>query len=87
MNKLQPSPLFSTRATPLRQSVAAWGVPPRSVDETKFFRSWLVYDSDFELTRTQGRVNWNLVSGVALMTLVSAAGWASIAWLVAHFWK
>ncbi|MGA8762894.1 MAG: hypothetical protein WB562_08530 [Candidatus Sulfotelmatobacter sp.] len=87
MNKLQPSPLFNTRGMPLRQSIAPWGAPPLSLEDTRFFRSWLVYDSDLETNRTRGRLNWNLIAGAALMMVVSAAGWAGIAWLVAQIWK
>lgn len=84
MNKLQPSPLFNARGTP---PITTWGTPQLNLEQTKFFRSWLVYDSDFEVSRTHGRVNWNLISGVALMLVVSAAGWAGIAWLVAQLWR
>ena len=92
IHKLQPSPLFNThgaprRQPPPRQPIAPWGTPPVNVEDTRFFRSWLVYDSDFEITRTHGRVNWNVIAGVALTIVVSAAGWGGIAWLVAHFWN
>jgi hypothetical protein len=87
MNKMQPSPLLNILGTPLRQPVAPWGIPPINVENTKFFRSWLVYDSDFEISRTRGRVNWNVIAGGALAIIVSVIGWAGIAWLVAHFWK
>jgi hypothetical protein len=90
MNKLQPSPLFSTRGAPLHQPIGPWGVPPVNLEEVKFFRTWLVFDSEDSESgprSRKGRANWNLIGGVTLMTLVSAGGWAGIALLIAHLWK
>jgi len=82
-----PSPQFDPRGTPLRQHISQWGTPPVNPEDTRVFRSWLFYDSDFELNRTRGRVNWNVIAGVALMMAVSAAGWGGVALLVSRFWK
>jgi hypothetical protein len=87
MNKMQFSAMFNDRGSALRQSINAWGTRPVSLEDTKFFRSWLVYDSDLETNRTRGRINWNLIVGAALMLAVSAGGWAGVAWLVSRLWK
>ncbi len=87
-HKLQLSPVFKTRESPWRIPVQVrWGTPPGNLEDARFFRSWLVYDSDLEMTRTRGRINWNLIAGLTLMAVISAAGWGGVAWLVAHFWK
>ncbi|MFZ0772960.1 MAG: hypothetical protein WCA49_23250 [Candidatus Sulfotelmatobacter sp.] len=84
----QLSPIFSPPgsnsrlppAAPSRGSRARW-------QDAKLFRSWLVYDSDLEATRTQGRFNWNVVSGLVLMAVVSGGGWFCIGLLARHFLK
>jgi hypothetical protein len=85
MHNLQPSPLPDARRMGSPQSLASFN--PSNPKDVDLFRSWLVYDSDFELTRTRGRINWNMVAGALLAVLVSAAGWAGIAVLVARLWK
>ncbi len=63
------------------------GAPPVDWDDAKFLRSWLIYDSDLESTRTHGRLNWNMIAGLALTAVVSASGWAGVVLLVRHFMK
>ena len=87
MNKLQPSPLSMAREAPAVQRIAPWASLPANLEQTRFFRSWLVYDSDLDLNRTHGRLNWNMIGGVALMLAVSAAGWTGVAWLMAQLWR
>jgi hypothetical protein len=53
----------------------------------KFFRSWLVYDSDLEASRSRGRVNWNMLAGFTAMVAISAGGWSCIGLLVRHLLK
>jgi hypothetical protein len=57
------------------------------LEDAKFFRSWLVYDSDLDSTRTSGRFNWNVIAGLLLMAAVSAAGWSGVALLARYFLK
>lgn len=57
IHKLQPLPLSRTRATHRRQLVAPWGVLPMNLEEARFFRSWLVYESDSGLSQMHGYVN------------------------------
>jgi hypothetical protein len=46
------------------------------LEDARFFRSWLVYDSELEANRTHGYFNWNVLLGLATATLVNATGWA-----------
>jgi hypothetical protein len=74
--RMQFSPMSSTHQTRL----ATW-------EDIKFFRSWLVYDSDLEATRTRGRVNWNMVGGFVLVAVISAGGWFGISLIARHLLK
>jgi hypothetical protein len=78
-NKMHISPISSTHESRLR-------VPFTSREDAKFFRSWLVYDSDLETTRTRG-INWNMIAGLVLIAVVSGAGWFGIGLLLRHFLK
>jgi hypothetical protein len=82
--RLQLSPIFSPPESRLAQP--SGGSPVRREDQ-KFFRSWLVYDSDLEATRTGGRMNWNMFIGLILMTMVSTGGWFCIGLLAQHLLK
>jgi hypothetical protein len=55
-----------------------------SWENARFFRSWLVYDSGLESSRTRGRINWNIVMGLIIMAAVSASGWYGVSVLVRH---
>jgi hypothetical protein len=59
----------------LRRTAARW-------EDAKCFRSWLVYDSDLELSRSGGSVNWSVIVGLVVMAVVSASGWYGISLLV-----
>jgi hypothetical protein len=86
--KSQLFPLSSTSESPLRQRISqAWGSSPSSLQEVKFLRSWLVYDSELESSRTRGRVNWNMVLGLLLASSVSAGFWTGIGLVIAYTWK
>lgn len=86
--KLQFSPISSTGEShvgrPLRER---WGASLASREDAKFFRSWLVYDSDLEATRTRGRINWNMLLGLALAVAISAGFWTGIGLIIAGIWK
>jgi len=85
-HRLQLSPKFSPPESSSRRRLAEprGGSLVRWEDAT-FFRSWLVYDSDLEATRTRGRFNWNMVAGLVLMVVVGAGGWFCVGLLVRHF--
>ncbi len=56
-------------------------------EEARFFRSWLVYDSDLETSRSEGSVNWSVIAGLVVIAAVSASGWYGISLLVRHLVK
>lgn len=74
-SKIQSSLTFAGR----------WGRPLADWEDVKFFRSWLVYDSDLESNRSRGRFNWNMLAGLTAMAAISVGGWSGIAFLVRHF--
>jgi len=84
--RVQISPISSTCeseiAVPVRERRCA---PP--AENTKYFRSWLVFDSDLEITRTRRRVNWAMVLGLALATAISASFWAGVGLIMARLCK
>ena len=87
-HKSKLSPLSRTRETPLRRPVShSWRSSSLNLRDMKFLRSWLVYDSEIRTGLDRGRVNWNLVSGVALAIGVSAGFWAGVGLMVAHIWR
>jgi hypothetical protein len=55
-------------------------------EETKFYRSWLVYDPDLEPDGHRG-LNWNIVLGLALAVVVSVSFWVGVGLLVARLWE
>ena len=86
--KSQLFPLSSTRERPLRQRISqAWGSSPSNLQDIKFLRSWLVYDSELESSRTRGRFNWNMVLGLVLASAVSAGFWTGVGLMAAYVWK
>jgi hypothetical protein len=84
--RLQLSPLsHSTGRTSAgfrekRNSRVSW-------ENANFFRSWLVYDSGVEQSRTHGRVNWNVIAGLTIMAGTSAGGWYGISMLMRYLLK
>ena len=83
--KYQFSPMSSTPNARAGSPFAkTWSA---RLEDAKFFRSWLVYDSDLDASRTSGRFNWNIIAGLLLMVAVSAAGWSGVALLARYFLK
>jgi hypothetical protein len=80
-HRLQLSPVSHSLGRP-----AGFGTKRNSLrwENVKFFRSWLVYDSGLEESRSKGRINWNVVMGLCVMAAVSASGWYGISMLVRH---
>jgi hypothetical protein len=86
--KSQLFPLSRTCETPLRQRISqVWGSSPSNLRDIKFLRSWFVYDSELESSRTNGRINWNMVLGLFLATGVSAGFWTGVGLMIAHAWR
>ena len=84
--KLQFSPTSGKSSLPLPRYERR-GAQPANWEDTKFLRSWLIYDSDLDSTRTHGRLNWNMIAGLALTAVVSASGWAGVVLLVRYFMR
>jgi hypothetical protein len=85
--RLQLSPISGTRQTgvgvhPGKPS----GTLPENPEDARFFRSWLVYDSDLE-SGTQACINWNTVLGITLAITVSVGFWVGAALMIARLWK
>lgn len=84
---------MSSRVSPTRQPQfylpirTKWDSPMANLEDAKFLRSWLVYDSSLDQNRTPGRFNWNAVLGFGLITVVSVGIWAGMALLISHLLK
>ncbi|MGA2021245.1 MAG: hypothetical protein ABSH02_11700 [Candidatus Sulfotelmatobacter sp.] len=78
--KMQLSPISGAHESHIQ-------LPLTSAQDARFFRSWLVYDSDLDTTRSHGRLNWNMFAGFALMAAVSVGGWFGIALLLQYLLK
>lgn len=59
---------IDTNGTDVKRTTLRW-------EDARFFRSWLVYDSDLEHSRTESKVNWSVIGGLLIMAAVSAGGW------------
>ena len=62
----------------------AWGAAPSNGLDTKFLRSWLVYDSSLEAGKTGGSPNWNIILGLSLVVGVSAGFWVAVGLIAMH---
>jgi len=88
MNRLQLSPIsHGTKSHPPLGFRERRSGPLASWDDVKLLRSWLVYDSDLEASRTRGRLNWSAIAGLLATVAVSAGGWYCVALVVRHFLK
>lgn len=85
MKRLQLSPISFPKPHP-RLGFDRRGAGTRWQD-ARFFRSWLVYDSDLELSRSEGSVNWSFLLGLVIAAAVSASGWYGISLAVRHLLK
>lgn len=86
--RTQFSPISSTRESHIDlPSREPREVPFSNSENTKFFRSWLVYDSRAEGQGTHRRINWSRALGLALAVGVSVLFWIGVAWLVVRLWK
>jgi hypothetical protein len=55
--------------------------------DTKFLRSWLVYDSSLEAGKTGGSTNWNTILGLSLAVGVSAGFWVAVGLIATHLFE
>jgi hypothetical protein len=77
----------SADQAPSHLPIKAWGTSPSNLQDMKFLRSWLVYDSELPRRFIPGRVNWNLVLGLLSVVAISASFWAGIGLMIARVWK
>jgi hypothetical protein len=83
--RLQLSPISGTRETgPVVHLSKPSNTLPASPEDAKFFRSWLVYDSDVEAGGKQGSINWNTTLGIALAVAVSVGCWIGAGLVIAR---
>jgi hypothetical protein len=84
----QPFPQASTGRTILRFGVELpWSIPPASLRDVHFLRSWLEYDSELHEGRTRRGLNWYPIVGMVVTVAVSAAFWTGVGLMVMRFWK
>ena len=85
--RLQLSPISGTREShtdlPSRER---WVSPFTNSKDARFFRSWMVYDSDLEGQNTHG-IRWNMILGLALAVIVSATIWLGVGLMIERAWK
>jgi len=86
--RLQLSPISGTHESQLDVPSSELSENPlKNWQDATFFRSWLVYDSDFGSGRTERRGKWNKVLGLALAVVVSTAFWLGVGLTIARAWK
>jgi len=87
--RLQLSPISGARESSIDlPSCELWEGQSRDCEDADFCRFWLEYDSDLEHAHTAGRVNWNMMLGLALAVLVSASIWLGVGMIIiALLWK
>ena len=84
MSYKQMSPRTSTRGITMRMALRGpWSAPTADSPDAQFLRSWLESDTDADGDEN-GRVNWGLISGLALALGVSAAFWAGVGWMLSR---
>jgi hypothetical protein len=80
--------LSSTHPANMRLPIRrAWGAAPSNLLDTKFLRSWLVYDSSVDANKAEGATNWNAIMGLGLVAGLSAVFWLGVGVIAAHYLK
>ena len=85
--KLQLFPLSSTEAILKRLPAKIAGEMPANVEDARFLRSWLVYDSEIQRNRTTGRSNRSIALGLTVAICLSAFFWTGIGLMLARMWR
>jgi len=83
--RVQCSPISGTRDSYPDQLSRERG--SFNLQEPKFFRSWLVYDSNLEGEEIPGRLQWNMLLGLALAVTVSATFWVGVGLMIERLWR
>lgn len=82
--------LLSTSATGTKVKVSVrspWSALPANLSDSRFLRSWIVYDSSLDEDDEKGRIRWNVLLGMALAFGISVGFWAGVAVVVERVWK
>jgi hypothetical protein len=83
--KLFPVSIISK--APRQYMGSFWESTPFEWRDVQFLRSWLEYDSEFDLRLSGQRINWNALLGLALVSVVSLTCWAGMAVTLNHLLK
>jgi hypothetical protein len=84
--RLQLSPISGSRESQvdLRSGEGRHG-QPTNWEDAKFFRSWLVYNSNLELQRVG--INWNVVLGLGAAVILSISFCVAAGVMIARLWQ
>jgi hypothetical protein len=85
-HRLQLSPISGIRESQV--DIPSRGTRENSQSQwqdTKLFRSWIVYDSECKPVR--GGVNWNVVLGLGAAVIFSVGFWIAMGVLFARWWR
>jgi hypothetical protein len=80
----RPSPRTSTGMKMRMALRGPWSPALGDSPDEQFLRSWLESDSDTVHEEVGGRINWGVVSGLALALGVSATFWAGVGWVLSR---
>jgi hypothetical protein len=82
--KVQLSPISSSFQL---HAHSGFDLKPTTIqwEDARFFRSWLVYDSALQRSRSRGSLNWNAVLGLVIVAVVSGGGWYGLTFALRHF--
>ena len=86
--RLQLSPISGSRESRIDlPSRELWEDSFSNWENAKFYRSWLVYDSDLQDEVRRDGMNWSVVLGLTLAAVASISFWVGAGLLLARFWK
>jgi hypothetical protein len=80
-------PVVNTWKAPRQYMGSFWESSPFELRDVQFLRSWLEYDSEFDVQLSGRRVNWNALLGLALVSGVSLTFWAGMAVTISRLLK
>jgi len=84
----QLSPQTSTSGGSIRVLLSdESSVRPEGLKNMQLLRSWFEYDSQSKKAGSRKGLNWNVVTGMAIMVGVSAGFWTGIAVLASRILK
>jgi len=85
---VQLFPPSSTHENNIRIAIRGpWSAPPAGLRDFQFLRSWLEYDSELDVGKRRGRINWGALLGLVVTAGISASFWTGVGLMVAHWWR